>query len=104
MGRGNHPFTPSFLEGAYEGKEGAHGANGHTLTNNDAVLGELIALGFNCAQCRGGPVTGSEAPTIKLKNGDSEVWVHDECRRFWVDDHSDLSIPGFLRRSQEPPQ
>jgi uncharacterized protein DUF3631 len=56
---------------------------GNGLPNNDAILGELIARGFNCAHCRGGPVTGNDPPTMKFKNGSSEVWVHPECQPFW---------------------
>jgi AAA domain len=86
------PYAPSFLEGAHEGK-GAYGANGHA--SNDAILGELIARGFSCAHCRGGPATGNDAPTVKVKNGDTEVRLHDTCRQYWLK---------AQRRTQEPPQ
>ena len=35
-----------------------------------------------CAQC------GADAPTVMVKNGAGEVWVHPECRKFWLMDHS----------------
>jgi hypothetical protein len=52
------PYLPSEGKGKHEGN---HEANGQALTSNDAILGELIARGFSCAHCRGGPATGNDA-------------------------------------------
>lgn len=51
--------------------------------DNDALLGHLVAIGFNCAQCRGGPVTGTDAPTIRVGNGGTNTLIHPECRQYW---------------------
>lgn len=39
-----------------------------------------------CAQCGGGPSTDppTDAPTVSIGG----VWVHPECRRFWIEEHS----------------
>lgn len=39
-----------------------------------------------CAQCGGGPSTDppTDAPTIPICG----VWVHPECRRFWIEERS----------------
>lgn len=43
-----------------------------------------------CAQCGGGVRTDppTDAPTISIKGVDATVWLHPECFRFWIDDHS----------------
>jgi hypothetical protein len=33
-----------------------------------------------CAQCNGGPSTGSDAPTVEIEPG---IWLHRDCVRFW---------------------
>ncbi len=44
-----------------------------------------------CAQCRAGPSTDppSDPPTVKVRNGNAEAWVHAiGCHRAWIEDHS----------------
>jgi hypothetical protein len=41
-----------------------------------------------CAHCQGGPsTTGTDAPTVRVADGGTEVWVHPECEKFWREDY-----------------
>jgi hypothetical protein len=40
------------------------------------------------AQCRSGPITGTDAPTVKVKTRSAEAWVHPECHPFWFRSHA----------------
>ena len=53
----------------------------------------------NCAQCRREPLDGKER---LVAVGNEQVWLHQECERFYRRDHSgDLEIPASLDRRGE---
>ncbi len=70
---------------------GVTGGNAPDVTLvTDVTLVADDERGAICAQCGAGPSTSppSGAPTVRVKNGSSDVWVHATgCYRFWVRDH-----------------
>ena len=88
------PCAPPFREGADEGgapHEGAHngqGATGGVVSSPDdlaipAFLDRRSEANRVCLQCRGRP-DGKEEP---YRHGDALVWLHPECRRYWLREH-----------------
>ena len=60
---------------------------GNVTDVTDVTLIEGHESGAICVQCGAGPSTGSDAPTVRVKNGQGEGLVHIECHRFWTAYH-----------------
>ena len=79
--------------------------NNHGHCDGVTVLKGEASLNGNghppepCAQCRREPLDGKER---LVAVGNEQVWLHQECARFYRRDHSDdLTIPSYLDRRSE---
>jgi hypothetical protein len=83
-----NPFLYSEVESAQSAERFAS-----PIPRGLSALPALSAIGSEgviCAQCGAGPasIPPSDSPTVKVKNGNSVVWVHAiGCHRTWIEDH-----------------
>src|SRR6516225_9554823 len=75
--RGGLPALPALPASPIEVAAGTNGGV------RDPVAGTAGSAGrVRCVQC------GADGPPLqKLKNSNPPVWLHPECRRFWLKDH-----------------